>query len=71
MKWLRKILLFPLLLINVVMAVALIACAYSQLLPPEHIRMFSLGGLAFPFVLAANVAFLLVWLVFYPRYMLA
>ena len=71
MKWLRKILLFPLLLINVVMAVALIACAYSQLLPPEHIRLLSLGGLAFPFVLAANVAFLLVWLVFYPRYMLA
>lgn len=71
MGWLRKILLFPILLINVVVAAALVACAYSQCLPPEHIGLLSLGGLAFPFMLAVNVAFLLLWLLFYPRYMLA
>lgn len=70
MSLLRKIVAFPFLVINIVLAIALVACAYSSLLPPEQIKLFSLGGLAFPFVLVANVVFLVVWLLFYRRYML-
>lgn len=69
MKWYLKIVLYPLLAINFVVAVSMIASAYSPLLPPERLALLSLGGLAFPFVLAANVAFLFVWLFIYRRFM--
>lgn len=70
MDWLRKIVTFPFLVINVVMAMVLVCCAYSTLLRPDLIHIFSLGGLAFPFVLVVNVFFLIFWIFFYRRYML-
>lgn len=68
MKKVLKILLFPLLVINVMAAALLICCAYSPLLPAEHMPLLSLAGLAFPFVLVLNALFFILWLLIYPRY---
>lgn len=68
MKKVLKILLFPLLAINVVAAALLICCAYSPLLPAEHMPLLSLAGLAFPFTFILNAFFLILWLIIYPRY---
>ena len=68
MKKILKILLLPLLAVNLLVAVCLIGCAYSLLLPAGQLPLLSLAGLAFPFVLASNVLFLLLWLLLYPRY---
>lgn len=63
-----KILFLPLLAINVMVAVLLICCAYSPILPAEEMPLLSLAGLAFPFVLVVNALFLILWLLIYPRY---
>lgn len=70
MKKLLKIVLYPVLLVNLLAALCLICCAYSPLLPAAQFPLLSLAGLAFPFVLAVNVFFLLLWLLVYPRYVL-
>lgn len=70
MRRLYKILLLPLLVVNVLAALLLVCCAYSPLISPEQFPLLSLAGLAFPWVLAANVAFLVAWLILYRRYML-
>ena len=70
MKKVLKILLSPILAVNLLAAIGLICCAYSPLLPAEKIPLLSLAGLAFPFVLAANVCFLVLWLFIYRRYAL-
>ena len=62
------ILFLPILVINLVGAVLLVCCAYSPLLPAGQFPLPSLAGLAFPFVLVVNVAFLLFWLLAYRRY---
>ena len=70
MRRLYKIILLPLLVVNVLAALLLVCCAYSPLISPEQFPLLSLAGLAFPWVLAANVAFLVAWLILYRRYML-
>lgn len=70
MKKILKILLLPILAVNLLVAMVLVCCAYSPLLPAEQMPLLSLAGLAFPFVLAANVLFLLLWLFIYPRYII-
>lgn len=70
MKWYLKILFAPILVVNLLAALLLLVCAYSPMLPAEYMPLLSLAGLAFPFVLAANVAFFLLWLLFYRPFML-
>jgi endonuclease/exonuclease/phosphatase family metal-dependent hydrolase len=70
MKRVLKILLSPILVVNLLAAIGLIGCAYSPLLPAEKMPLLSLAGLAFPFVLAANVCFLVLWIFVYRRYAL-
>ena len=70
MKWYLKILFLPILLVNLLVALLLVCCAYSPVLPAEYMPLLSLAGLAFPFVLAANVVFLLVWLLLYRPFIL-
>lgn len=68
MKWLLRILLSPVLAVNLLVTLLLIGCAYSPLLPPESVSILSLAGLAFPFVLAGNLLFIPLWLVLHRRY---
>lgn len=68
MKWILRILFLPILVVNLVVALILIGCAYSPLLPPATLPLFSLAGLAFPFALAGNVLFILAWLLVRRRY---
>ena len=68
MRKILKIMLLPVLALNLLAALCLIGCAYSPMLPPQQVPLLSLAGLAFPFVLAANALFLLLWLLIYPRY---
>ena len=56
--------------INLFVAMSLICSAYSPILPAAQFPLFSLAGLAFPFVLAGNVLFVVFWLVVYRRYAL-
>lgn len=70
MRWYAKILLWPVLAVNLLVALLLIGCAYSPVLPVESLPLLSLAGLAMPFVLVANGAFLIVWLLLYKRFML-
>lgn len=68
MKKVLKILLFPVLAINLLVALLLLCCAYSPILPAERMPLLSLAGLAFPIALAANIFFLVFWLFVYWRY---
>ena len=68
MNWILRILFFPLLVVNFVVALLLIGCAYSPLLPPATFPLLSLAGLAFPIVLAINILFIVGWLVVCRRY---
>ena len=70
MRWYAKILLWPVLAVNLLVALLLIGCAYSPVLPVESLPLLSLAGLAMPFVLVANGAFLILWLLLYKRFML-
>ena len=70
MKWYSKILLCPILAVNLLLAVVLIGCAYSPLLPVADMPLLSLSGLAMPFVLGANLLFFVVWLLLYRPFML-
>ena len=70
MKRVLKILLSPILVVNLLAAIGLIGCAYSPLLPAEKMPLLSLAGLAFPFVLAVNICFLVLWIFVYRRYAL-
>lgn len=68
MKWLLRILLSPILAVNLLVALLLIGCAYSPFFSPESVSLFSLAGLAFPFVLACNLLFIPLWLLLHRRY---
>lgn len=68
MKKILRILLLPILVANLFAAMCLWGCAYSPLLPVAQMPLLSLAGLAFPFVLAVNVGFLILWLFIYRRY---
>lgn len=70
MRKILQIILLPILAINLMVAICLICCAYSPMLPAEQLPLLSLAGLAFPFILAANVLFLFFWLLIYPRYII-
>ena len=70
MKKFLKIVSRFILTINLFVAVLLICCAYSPMLPAAQVPLLSLAGLAFPFVLAANLFFLVFWLFVYWRYAL-
>ena len=70
MKWYTKIFLSPILAVNLLMAGALIGCAYSPMLPVADMPLLSLAGLAMPFVLGVNLLFFVVWLLLYRPFML-
>lgn len=68
MKWYTKVWAFPLMLVNFFASIVFILCAFSHYIPAAKFPVISLAGLAFPFALAAVVAFLVFWFVFYRRY---
>lgn len=70
MKKILKFVFRLILVINLLVAILLVCCAYSPMLPAARVPLLSLAGLAFPFVLAANVLFLVFWLFAYWRYAL-
>ena len=68
MKWILRILFLPILVVNLAVALMLIGCAYSALLPPATLPLLSLAGLAFPFTLAGNILFIIAWLLVRRRH---
>lgn len=68
MKWYTKIWALPLLLVNAAVSVVFFLCAFSHYIPAARFPLVSLAGLAFPFALAAVVAFLVFWLFFHRRF---
>lgn len=68
MKWILRILFLPILVVNLAVALVLIGCAYSPLLPPATLPLLSLAGLAFPFALAGNILFIIAWFLVRRRY---
>lgn len=64
MKLLKTIPLVIFIAINLLMIVAMNFCAYTSCVPPQNVPQWSYFGLMFPVFLAANVLFVLFWLVF-------
>jgi len=63
-----KILAYPLLAANLLLAVLLLVSAFcSMLAPVGKWPLLSLSGLAFPFLAIANILFLLFWLVAWKK----
>ncbi|MCQ2066238.1 MAG: endonuclease/exonuclease/phosphatase family protein [Bacteroidaceae bacterium] len=67
MKLIGKILCYPLLLVNGIVAVLLIASGWSSFLFVKSFPVISLLGMAFPVILALNLLFILFWLIFHKR----
>ena len=67
MKWYKKIWVYPVLFVNLCVGVLLLLCAFSPWMPAGQLPLLSLSGLAFPFVLAANLLFVIFWLFFCRR----
>lgn len=66
----RKIFLNILLLINILLALALAVSYLSVYIPPDKYWIPSLFGMAYPFLLAGNLIFLVFWILLKPRYSL-
>lgn len=68
MKFIGKLLAYPLLAVNIVAALLLIFSCYGSLVAPIGRWPFaSLSGLAFPFLYALNLLFLFLWLLTWKR----
>lgn len=65
-KYIRSLLLGA----NVLCVVLLVLCAFSVRISPEHFKLLVAYGLSFPAYLLATLFFLVVWLIFKPRYSL-
>ena len=68
LKWYNKLWAYPLVLVNALVCIVFILCAFSHYVPAARFPVISLAGLAFPFLLAAVVAFLLFWLFVHKRF---
>lgn len=66
----RKTLLGILIILNVIAAFGLLAAYLSVYIPPDKFWMPAFIGLAYPFLLLANLLFILFWLVVRMRYAL-
>ncbi len=58
----KKILTYSVLGINILFVVLMILCAFSGTLPPQDYPRLSVLPLLFPFMLLANMLFLVIWL---------
>jgi endonuclease/exonuclease/phosphatase family metal-dependent hydrolase len=56
-----RIIRFTVVLFNMLAALTLIAAAYSDAVSPERLIVFAYLGLAYPFICALNIGFLLYW----------
>ena len=70
LKKLRRVTRHLLLVINIFAILLLIVVGYSDRLDPTDHPLLAILGLAMPYVLALNIAFLIFWLIASPRYAL-
>lgn len=68
MNYIGKLLGYILLAFNVVVAILMVVSAYSPNIDPQAHPVWACAGLFFPIFLAANLYFLLFWLVFCRKY---
>jgi endonuclease/exonuclease/phosphatase family metal-dependent hydrolase len=66
---LRSVIKNILLIINLLAAAVLIASYASMVIPPDRIWSFAVAGMAYPWVMGLNIAFILLWLLFRSRYL--
>lgn len=71
MRQLGKLLRTIILLANVLFVLLLWLSAFSPYLDPKQFPILSCAGLAFPIFLTANICFMVFWLLFYKRYVIA
>jgi len=64
----RKALVSILLILNFLAVLALLIAYLSIYIPPDKLWVPSLFGLAYPFILAANMLFILFWLLVKPKF---
>ena len=68
MKFIGKLLVYPLLAVNIVAALLLIFSCYGSIIAPIGRWPFaSLSGLAFPFLYILNLLFLFIWLFIWKK----
>lgn len=67
MRAVGKIIYYSLIAINAIVAALLVASGWSSYLYVSSFPIVSLIGMAFPAILAINLLFLLIWLIFWKR----
>ncbi len=66
----RKAFRFLFLMLNIAAVIALLVSYLSVFIPPDKYWVPALFGLAFPFLVAANLIFVIFWLLVKPKYSL-
>ncbi len=67
---LRRLFASILLILNAIVSVLLVASSYVEYISPAYISLPALLGLAFPVFVVANIIFIPIWMLIYPRYIL-
>jgi endonuclease/exonuclease/phosphatase family metal-dependent hydrolase len=65
---LKNLLKYILLILNVIFAIALLISYSALYIPPDKIWIIAIAGLAYPWLLATNLIFIVSWLFIKPRY---
>ncbi|MFY9153772.1 MAG: endonuclease/exonuclease/phosphatase family protein [Prolixibacteraceae bacterium] len=55
-------------LFNLIAAIALVFATVSVYLSPEEVWFFALFGMSYPYLLLINVVFVVIWVIFKPKY---
>ncbi len=67
MRAVGKIIYYPLIAINIIVAALMVASGWSSYLYVSSFPVISLFGMAFPAIFVINLLFLLIWLVFWKK----
>jgi len=65
---LKNLIAYTILLLNLMFAIALAFASLSVFLSPEKIWVAALFGMAYPYLLIINLIFLILWVIFKPKY---
>lgn len=64
----KRLFAYTFFLINLIVAIALAFASVSVFLSPEKFWFFALFGMAYPYLLLINMVFVVLWVIFKPKY---
>lgn len=66
---LKKTIIYLFLLLNILVIVSLLISYLSVYIPPDKLWFLSFFGLAYPFIVAGNILFVIFWILVKPKYL--